>query len=47
MENLLRDQIKFEKVTSKNYAFLNFVVNQEKVIGTIFKNLADSKWASL
>ena len=42
MENLLSDQRKFEKVTSKNYAFLNFLVNQEKRIDTIFKNLVDS-----
>ena len=28
MENLLSDQRKFEKVTLKNYAFLNSVVNQ-------------------
>ena len=32
MENLLS-----EKVTLKNDAFLNFVVNQEKRIGIIFK----------
>ena len=32
MENLLSDQRKFEKVTLKNDAFLNFVVNQEKRI---------------
>ena len=42
MENLLSDQRKSEKVTLKNDAFLNFVVNQEKHIGTIFKNLVDS-----
>ena len=42
MENLLRDQRKFERVTLKNDAFLNFVVNQEKRIDTIFKNLVDS-----
>ena len=42
MENLLNDQRKFEKVTLKNDAFLNFVVNQEKRIDTIFKNLVDS-----
>ena len=42
MENLLSDQRKFEKVTLKNDAFLNFVVNQEKHIDTIFKNLVDS-----
>ena len=38
MENLLSD----EKVTLKNDAFLNFVVNQGKHIDTIFKNLVDS-----
>ena len=37
MENLLSDQRKFEKVTLKNDAFLNFVVNQEKCIDTIFR----------
>ena len=42
MENLLSDQRKFEKVTLKNGAFLNFVVNQENRIDTIFKNLVDS-----
>ena len=42
MENLLSDQRKFEKVTLRNYAFLNFVVNQEKRKDTIFKNLVDS-----
>ena len=42
MENLLSDQRKFEKVTLKNDAFLNFVVKQEKRIDTIFKNLVDS-----
>ena len=42
MENLLSDQKKFEKVTLKNDAFLNFVVNQEKHTNTIFKNLVDS-----
>ena len=42
MENLLSDQRKFEKVTLKNDAFLNFVVSHEKRIDTIFKNLADS-----
>ena len=42
MENLLSDQRKFEKVTLKNDAFLNFVVNQGKRIDTIFKNLIDS-----
>ena len=42
MENLLGDQRKFEKVTLKNDVFPNFVVNQEKLIDTIFKNLVDS-----
>ena len=42
MENLLSDQRKFEKVTLKNDAFLNFAVNQEKHIGTIFEKLVDS-----
>ena len=36
------DQRKFVKVTLKNDAFLNFVVNQKKRIDTIFKNLVDS-----
>ena len=43
MENLLSNQRKFEKVTLKKLCFLNFVVNQEKHIDTIFKNLVDSK----
>ena len=46
MENLLSDQRKFERVSLKNDAFLNFVVNQGKHIGTIFKNLVDSKCMS-
>ena len=41
-ENLLSDQIKFEIVTLKTDAFLNFIVNQEKRIDAIFKNLVDS-----
>ena len=41
MENLLKDERKFEKVTLKNYAFLNFVINQEKRVETIFKKLVD------
>ena len=41
MENLLSDQRKFEKVTLKNDVFVNFAVNQEKRIDTIFKNLVD------
>ena len=49
MENLLSDQRKFEKVTLKNDAFLNFVVNQEKRIDNIFKNLVDcnSMWKKM
>ena len=42
MENILSGQRKFEKVTLKNDAFLDFVVNQEQRIDTIFKNLVDS-----
>ena len=42
MENLLSDQRKFQKVTLKKDVFLNFVVNQEKRIDTIFTNLVDS-----
>ena len=45
MENLLSDQRKStlkEKVTLRNDAFLNFVVNQEKRIDTTFKSLVDS-----
>ena len=42
MENLLSDQGKFEKVTLKNDAFLNFIVSQEKRLDTIFKKLVDS-----
>ena len=42
IENLLSDQRKFERVTLKNDAFLNFLVSQEKRIDTIFKNLDDS-----
>ena len=42
MENLLSDERKFERVISKNDAFLNFLVNQEKRIDIIFKNLVDS-----
>ena len=38
MENLLRDQREFEKVTLKNDTFLNFKVNPEK---RIFKNPVD------
>ena len=41
-DNLLNDQRKFERVTLNNGAFLNFVVNQEKCIDTISKNLIDS-----
>ena len=42
MEKFLYEQRKFDKVTLKNDAFLNFVVNQEKRIDTIFKNPVDS-----
>ena len=42
MENLLSDQRKFEKVTLGNDAFFNFVINHEKRIDTILKNLVDS-----
>ena len=42
MENLLSVQRKFERVALKNDAFLNFVVNQEKGVDNIFKNLVDS-----
>ena len=42
IENLLSDQRKFKKVTLRNGAFLNFVVNQENCIDTIFKKLLDS-----
>ena len=42
METLLSYQRKFEKVTSKNDAFLNFIVDQEKRTDTIFKNPVDS-----
>ena len=42
IENLLSDQINLEKVTLKNDAFLNFAVNQEKRVDTIFKHLVDS-----
>ena len=42
MENFLYEQRKFDKVTLKNDAFLNFVVNQEKRVDIIFKNPVDS-----
>ena len=42
MENLRSDEIKFEKITLKNEAFLKFVGNQEKHIENIFKNQVDS-----
>ena len=42
MENLFSDQAKFERVTLKNDALLNFVVNQEKRIDTVFKKLVHS-----
>ena len=32
MENVLKEKRMFEKVTLKNDAFINFVVNQEKRI---------------
>ena len=35
MENLLNDERKFEKVTLKKDAFLNFAVNKEKHIDNI------------
>ena len=38
MENVLSDQRKLEKVTLKNDAFLNFVVNQGKRIDIILRN---------
>ena len=41
-ENLEGDQRKFEKVTLNNEAFVNFVINKEKHVETIFKNLVDS-----
>ena len=37
MESLLSDQRKFERVTLKNDAFLNLVVNQEKRIDTFLR----------
>ena len=39
MENLLSDQRKFERVTLKNGASLNFAVSQEKRVDTIFNNV--------
>ena len=42
MENLLSDQRKFGKVTFENDAFLNFVINQEKRVETLFMNLVNS-----
>ena len=42
MENFLYDQRKFDKVTLKNDAFLNFEVNQEKRVDIIFKKPVDS-----
>ena len=42
IENLFSDQTKFERVTLKNDALLNFVVNQEKRIDTVFKKLVHS-----
>ena len=46
MEKVLSDKRKFERVSLKNDAFLNFVVNQEKRKDTIFKNLVDSNSVS-
>ena len=46
MENLLSYQRKFERISLKNDTFLNFVVNKEKRIDTIFKNLLDSNRTS-
>ena len=34
---------KFEKVTVQNDAFLNFLGNEEKRTGNIFKNVVNSK----
>ena len=42
MENILSGQRKFERITRKNAAFLNFVEDQEKRIDNNFKNLGDS-----
>ena len=42
MENLFSVQRKFEWVTLKNDAFLNFVVKPEKRMDTLFNNLVDS-----
>ena len=42
MENLISDQGKFENVTLKNDAFLDFIVSQEKRLDTIFKKRIDS-----
>ena len=39
--HLLSDQRNCERVTLKIDAFINFVVNPEKCIDTIFKNLVD------
>ena len=41
-KNLLSDQRKFEEVTLKNDVFQNLVVDQERCIETIFKNLVNS-----
>ena len=43
MENLLSDQIKIESVTLKHGAFLNFAMNKEKLVDTIFKYLVNYK----
>ena len=39
--HLLSDQRNCERVTLKIDAFIHFVVNPEKCIDTIFKNLVD------
>ena len=47
MENIVSDQRKFERATLMNDAFLNFAVNQEKHIDTIFNNLVDANSTSV
>ena len=46
MINYLTEHKKFEELILKNDAFVNFVVNQQKRKGTIFKNLVDSNNSS-
>ena len=46
MVNHLTEHKKFEELISKNDAFVNFAVNQQKRKGTVFKNLVDSNNAS-